>query len=309
MSRPPLPRALAFGLALVCAGSAHFCQREIDPSRRAQALEAQRDTVPSGPVLQVASSGFHVLVADVLWLRTVLAFGEMYEKGTLDDGRAGDWLGGAVLATSELDPDWRTPFQWGGLMLEVANEQDAARELYRLGVKTHPQEYRFWFAWGMLEYFHYEDPQAASLALSKAAECPGAPPWFAEAALAYGAERDTEEAAIHYLNAQLEATSDPELRANIEDRIHRLDHQRLVAQIGEVRRDLEQSLGPMPSIAALERAAGRPLPADPMGAGWMVDVDGTIRSRVIAEELAEKDRMSARRMLINPSNRPVPGTE
>lgn len=309
MTRAPVQRALALGLAVLCAASAHFCQRGVDPERRAQALEARRDTVPSGPLLRVASSGFHLLVADVLWLSTVLAFGEMFQNDALNERGFGAWLGGSVLATSELDPSWRTPVQWGGLMLEVVGEEDAAKELYERGVQVRPDEYRFWFALGMLEYFHYEQPQAASEALAQAAECPGAPAWFAEAAVAFGSERDSDQAAIQYLGAQLESTTDPELRANIEDRIHRLQHQTIQGQIAEVRAELERSLGPVPSIAALERAAGRPLPADPMGAGWVLDVDGVIRSKAIAEELAAKDLRAGRALLKSRRLRAIPAQE
>jgi hypothetical protein len=251
-------------------------------------------------VLQVASSGFHVLVADVLWLRTVLAFGEIHDEGTLAQFGFGEWLAGSLHAISELDSEWRTPYQWGGLMLEVANEPQAAKEVYQRGVQAFPDEYRFWFALGMLEYFSFEDSQAASQAMARAAECPGAPEWFAVASLAYGAEQETEEAGIQYLRSQLDATADPDLRAGIQARIQRLEYQRLERQIAQVKSELEDQIGPILTIQGLEEAAGRGLPEDPLGVGWVVDVDGVVRSSLVGEERAEKDLRSARAMLTNP---------
>lgn len=291
---------LSLSLGLLCAGGAHLCQRAVDPGRRAVSAEHRRDTVPSGPLLRVASSGFHVLVADVLWLRTVLAFGEIHDEDTLAQYGFGKWLQGSIWAISELDPQWRTPYQWGGLMLEVAQEPQAAKELYERGVTYFPEEYRFWFALGMLEYFSFEDPQAASQAMSRAAECPGAPDWFAVASVAYGAEQETEEAGIQYLRSQLEATGDPDLRQGIEERIQRLEHQRYERQINQVKAELESQLGPITTIAALEQAAGRPLPQDPLGAGWIVDLDGQVRSEQIAEERWARDLRSARALMTNP---------
>lgn len=296
MKRP----LLGLGLGLLCAGGAHLCQRSVDPGRREASAQHRRDTVPSGPLLRVASSGFHVLVADVLWLRTVLAFGEIHDEHTLTQYGFGEWLAGSVNAISELDPQWRTPYQWGGLMLEVAEEPQAAKELYQRGVQVFPEEYRFWFALGMLEYFSFEDPQAASLAMERAADCPGAPEWFAVASLAYGSEQETEEAGIQFLRSQLEATPDPDLRANIQARIQRMEHQRLARQIAQAKEELEAQLGPILSISALEEAAGRALPDDPMGAGWVVDIDGQVRSRVIAEERAAKELRGARALMTNP---------
>jgi tetratricopeptide (TPR) repeat protein len=293
-------RAGVFGLALLLAGLAHLCQRSIDSDRMASQQQLLRDTVPSGPVLRVASSGFHVLTADVLWIRTVLAFGETLGQDEARDEQWAAWLEGSLQAVVELDPTWRTPYQWGGLMLEVSEAPEGALSLYTSATEQFPEDYRFWFSLGMVQYLSFSDPQAASESVARAAECPGAPEWYAMAALAYGSERDTEEASILYLRAQLDQTGDPELRASIEERIQRLDHQRLVAQIQAVREELERQLGrPLSTIEELESMSGSRLPPDPMGAGWMVDLDGQILSQQIADEKAGQALKSARSLLTN----------
>ncbi len=293
-------RVGVLGLALLFALLAHLSQRSIDRARRANQLELQRDTVPSGPVLRVASSGFHLLVADVLWIRSILAFGESFGQEEAGNEQWGVWLEGSLLAVAELDPSWRTPYQWGGLMLEVAGSPTGAESLYTLATQRFPDDYRFWFSLGMVRYFSFSDPQGAAESVARAAECPGAPEWYALAALAYGAERDTEEASILYLQAQLEQTGDPELRARIEERIQRLNHQRLLSQIQKVRRELEGQLGhAVSTIAELESLAGSPLPPDPMGAGWVIDVDGEVRSKLIAQERSAKALRGARSLLTN----------
>ncbi|MFT5584970.1 MAG: tetratricopeptide (TPR) repeat protein [Cognaticolwellia sp.] len=290
-----------FGLALLFASLAHLSQRSIDAARKAGQQELLRDTVPSGPVLRVASSGFHVLVADVLWIRSILAFGETLGQDEARDEQWAAWLEGSLLAVAELDPSWRTPYQWGGLMLEVSGAPQGAENLYTLATEQFPDDYRFWFSLGMVRYFSFSDPQGAAESVARAAECPGAPEWYAMAAIAYGAKQDTEEASILYLQAQLDQTGDPELRARIEERIKRLDHLRLVSQIRQVRLGLERNLGhPVSTIEELESLAGSRLPPDPMGAVWVFDVDGQVRSEVIAQEGAAKDLRAARSLLINP---------
>ena len=294
-------KAGVFCLAFLFASSAHLCQRSIDADRMASQKQLMRDTVPSGPVLRVASSGFHVLTADVLWIRTILAFGETVGQKEVRDERWAAWLEGSLQAVVELDPTWITPYQWGGLMLEVSEAPEAAQTLYTQATEQFPDDYRFWFSLGMVQYLSFSDPQGAAKSVARAAECPGAPEWYAMAALAYGSERDTEEASILYLRAQLDQTGDPELRASIEARIQRLDHQRLVNQIQEVREELERQLGaPVSTIAELESLTGSRLPPDPMGAGWVVDLDAQIRSQRIAEENADKDLNAARSLLTNP---------
>lgn len=295
-----LRRVGVLGLAVLSAGLAHLCQRTIDADRMASQQQLLRDTVPSGPVLRVASSGFHVLTADVLWIRTVLAFGETLGQAEAKEGQWTAWLEGSLLAVVELDPTWRTPYQWGGLMLEVSESPEGALQLYTLATERFPEDYRFWFSLGMVQYLSFSDPQAASESVARAAECPGAPEWYAMAALAYGSERDTEEASILYLRAQLDQTGDPELRASIEERIQRLDHQRLVSQIQAVREELERQLGrPLSTIAELESVSGSRLPPDPMGAGWVVDLEAQICSQQIADEKAAQALKSARSLLTN----------
>lgn len=294
-------QALVLAIAVSAASLAHLAQRRIDPLRRQAQDRSDRDAVASGELVRVAASGSELLVADVMWVRAVLAFGEGFQEQGLSAPGWSTWFAGTLDAVTTLDPTWATPYIWGGMMLEVAEDPRAAAGIYRRGAANLPDDYRFWFNLGMLEYFQFDDPQAAAGYMKRASECPGAPGWFANAAVAYGSERETRQAALTYLRQELESTADPDLRSDIQARIAKLEHEILAADINQVREQVEAQLGrSLSSPQELVDRTGTPLPPDPLEGEWILDVDGEIRSSVHAELLRDAALKGARGILTSP---------
>lgn len=290
--------ALALGVLLAGGALAHASQRRVDPLRRDTTAGQAMLFAPDGPTLRVGALDYHVHLADLLWVRTVLSFGERF--GSEDQDEAwGRWFAISTHAVSTLDPAWRTPYVYGGSMLRVMGLNDESTRLFEAGVQALPQDWYLPFAVGMNHYLHHQDPEEAARWLERASALPGAPAWYAVAAVAFREGQYQRQQAIHYLRDELAATTDPNLRTALEGRLQGLMHDELAEQLTGLAAELAERRGrPVQDPAELVRARRLPeLPPDPRGGTWVVDVDGQIRSSVVAEEQALVARRRERSML------------
>lgn len=291
--------AVVAGAGLAGAGLAHLSHRAVDEVRERNELETGYRFVPSPDAMKVASVGFDQQVGDLLWIRTVLAFGS-----NLGDQRPewGEFLFRNLVALTALDPTWRTPYFYGGSLLRTVGAIEQSTELFKLGSEALPDDYYFPFSVGMNYYLHHEDLLEAARWLTIASERPGAPGWYARAAGAFVANKGERGMARRYLVEQLEQTEDEDLRADLERRIAQLDHDEFAERLnqyarafereyGQPFRDVEQLVGA--DLPQLEPLAG--IPPDPLGARWVVDHDGEVLSEVALERrIAEEQRLERR---------------
>ena len=162
---------------------AHHFQQATDPGRWSQADEMRAVFVPSPVATKVASMGFNMVVADLLWIRAVLLFVDFLDSDS-DDGA--HWTRTVLKTVGTLDPAWRTPFFYGGGMLRLLDNIEGSDEIFSDGMKAFPQDAYFPFSLAMNAYLHHEDLEMAVKYLQQAATMPGAP-------LAYRHPGDTPE--------------------------------------------------------------------------------------------------------------------
>ncbi len=126
---------------------------------------------PSGQAVKAFSMGFHVLLADLIWLRFVQYYGEHRLTDTkfalmyhiLD-----------VLTT--LDPYFVHAYTLGGLMLvQEAKMPDQANALLRKGMLAIPEDWRLPFVYGFMHYVDEIDYRVAAAYFRISAQKPNAP--------------------------------------------------------------------------------------------------------------------------------------
>jgi len=285
-------RAIAIVVLAVGVTVGHVSHRRID-AIRTTSLEHELQVIPSGATLRIAASGLHVQVADLMWMRTVLEFGA---RITGDEGWT-EWLARSLVAVTELDPHWRTPFFYGGTMVRVAGSVDRSTDIFQRGALAFPGDPYFPFSVGMNHYFDGDKEQAADW-VERASKLPGAPDWYAGAAIAFRTQERSSEQALHYLDEELASTTDPKLRAALEERRVQTLHDVYSEGMNQLAEQFEQAFRRRPQPEELVSVGMMSeLPPDPLGGSWVVDVDGLIYSDRRVEVMVKQDLKLERKLL------------
>lgn len=259
-----------------------------DATRQARVLDQELVFLPSAQGIRMASSGFEEVVADLMWVRTVLLFGERYDSDDTDLWK--EWLTGMVHTVTELDPQWRTPYWYGGGMLVVVGQIDASSAVYEQCSRERPEEYWCPFARGMNDLLYKNDALAAGSWLREAAGRPGAPKWYGSAAAALASKGGQRHAGLVYLEEQLGSTTDPGVRAALEYQRNKLTHDSLVATWEEAAKAWRDEHGPLERPEDLTKL-GFALPQNPRGDDWIIGRDGVPRSAQSERDRARRAQM------------------
>ncbi len=286
-------KLLAMAVVLLGTSLGHRAQREADPRRRMAKEEWDLQVMPRAELIRAATMGHPLLVADILWVRGVLRFSDVYERPSEGDGR---WLMAIFDAVTALDPSWRTAYFYGGSMLRVVGrieDSDAIFERARQQPELADDPF-FPFSLAMNAWLHHEDPEATSAYLLEAAKLPGAPDWYPMAAAGILDKERGAQAGIAMVEAQIQGEADPRVRGWLEAKLKRLRHDLFSEQV--TAHYLEQvgdaEVRPGDPVEALP--SGQALPPDPLGGFWLMGTDGVIRSDV-AEGLRERQAVQAER--------------
>lgn len=272
-----LTTAALVGTCVLGGAAVAVSQPLADITRTQRAASNPLVFAPDGPMLRAASLDQEEPLADLLWIRAVLVFGERW-KADLDPTWI-QWLRGTVLAVTDLDPSWRSPYFYGGSLLRVLGDIDGSDEVFKRGADNVPADGYFAFSYAMNQYLYHDDAAAAADWLDRAAREPQAVRWYTAAAGAMRSNGGDREGAIAYLEGrQHDDLSDPE-RADVEMQLGRLYHDRLAESFSPLCKAYEQQRGEPPrSPAELFEWAGAPIPVNPRGDEWVVGGDGCVRS-------------------------------
>jgi tetratricopeptide (TPR) repeat protein len=193
-----------------------------------------------------------------------------------------------LLAVSELDPQWRTVYTYGGLMLKVTEAYEQSTEIFLRGAEQLPDDHFLLFSAGMNYYLYLDDPHRAYELIKEAAERPGAPGWYKGAARAFVVKTSQRKVAIRFLKEELDQTDDPELRESLVRHLASELHALRSENIEEARSAWETGTGDklMNLQVLVESGLLASLPDDPLGGHWVIDKDGIVRSSVAAEREA-----------------------
>ena len=261
-----------------------------DRTRQAREIDNALIFVPDPAQLRAASSGYEEVVADLLWVRAVILFGDRYDRDESPEWLA--WMRRMIRAVNLLQPKWRTSFFYGMALLRVEGDIEGSNEVLQDAVAHFPNDPLFPFSLGMNAYLYDGDPAAAAPWLEKAAALPGAPAWYAAAAAAMHRDAGSREAGIRYLQDVLATTDNEAVRASTLRQLRRLQADVMEDSWRDLCLRFREEMGrPLSSPAELERYAGRKLPENPRQDAWIVGLDGVVRS-----EGANRDRLRRLRM-------------
>ncbi len=286
-------RTLILGaLALVCSVGMHNAHRFVDQVRRNAAIDVKYTVLPAPEVLRVASLGYHTTVADLVWIQAVLQFVDVVESG----GERGlRWLRAMIDIVMDLDPHWRTTYFYGGSMLRVLDDIDGSDRVFQAGMTALPDDHHFPFSLAMNALLYRGDHKAASEFMLKASEVPSAPSWYRTAVGGFLHKSGQRRTAMRYLKEQLDHASTERERELLVNKYKTLLHEEIAASLEGKRKAWEETHGqPLTDLAAMGA-----LPPDPYGAGWMISIDGAIRSQTVDDLVASRERLDERSMLTN----------
>lgn len=287
---------LWLALALLGGALAHGAHRQADARRHEVDVDMALLYLPNGPTLKLASLGFHEPLADLLWFRTVLLFGERW--GTDPNGSWGPWVRGMVEAVVHLDPSWRTPYFYGGMFLRVMEDADGSDAIFRAAIDAIPHDAFFPFALGMNAFLLRKDTAEAARWLAVAARRPNAPPWYAAAAASFLSDANQRATAIRFLEEERASTTDPDIQKTLDTKLQELRHDEWADRLEQARTTYKERQGvDIQSVDDLARA-GLPIPPDPYEARWILAPDGRIRSSAREAQLLEKARAQEREWLL-----------
>lgn len=260
----------------------------LDATRHARHIDTVLLYPPDGRQLRMFATGQEEVLADILWVRTVLVFGERFDQVNTptDQRRWTGWLRQMIQAANILDPLWNTPYFYGGVMLRVAGDVGSSDAVLKDGFRHLPDNWFFPFSLGMNAYIYRNDREEAAYWLQQAVGLPGAPGWYAAAAAAMQADSGGRKAAMKYLKQVLDSTNDPAIREDTTRQLNRLYHDDLVDTWDDACRDWYTQRGrPLDRPEDLSLLGVGELPPNPRGDRWIVGRDGVVRSERADDEL------------------------
>jgi hypothetical protein len=157
--------------------------------------------LPSGDSLKAASLGFETLIADLLWVKAVLLFGDRFGDG---DDSWYPWLFHMTDLATELDPEFRAAYKMGGTMLRTGGAfVDQSSLIFQKGMNAMPDEWYFPFAIGMNYHMYKDDPRIAARFMRQAAETGDGPMYLRNLAASLLRDSNQLEVALQFLLEEL----------------------------------------------------------------------------------------------------------
>jgi tetratricopeptide (TPR) repeat protein len=258
-------------LLLATAGAVHLRALAGAHLRMTRAY-SPRSFVPSPDTLEPLSLGYQAALADLLWMRALVYFGEELEHN--ERAAAVFDHAEAILA---LDPDFKAAYTWIGVAgtyrTGEVKREDYLRTLsfLRRAAERFPDDAEI--RWDVGATMVYDQPRAlrkGNPELSRRIELEGlehveyaathgaAPPWVLFTAATKRRELGQTEQALNRLREMAPLIDDPEIRQGLEQRIAALQ-----AESAGLQRDAE--------LEHLERRHRATYPWVPLGLWILVD--------------------------------------
>ncbi|MBD3316683.1 MAG: hypothetical protein GF344_12915 [Chitinivibrionales bacterium] len=194
-------------------------QEHLTASKDASWFKERMSYLPRTDKIVPFIPGFRTTLAAYLWIRTMLYFGEHYEKDS--DFR---WLVTMVDMVTKLNPHLYPAYEFAGVILPtLGDDPDAARIILERGL-THlgAKQYRIAFYLGWLYYDHYRDYERAADYLALAAVHEDAPGYLAALAASSYNEAGRRATSIRFLLRLRESSRNPSVQRVVEHKLKEL---------------------------------------------------------------------------------------
>ncbi|PID73717.1 MAG: hypothetical protein CSB33_02095 [Desulfobacterales bacterium] len=169
----------------------------------------------SATAASIAAPADRDFLADILWLKTALYFGEH----ALTD-KSYPYLAHLIDLITDLSPRWDYPYWFGVIILPM--EADAVEDGLYFAEKAiihHPDDWIFWFYKGFINFYYLNNAIEGAEALYKASTLPQGPKWLARLSATLATKAGRKELAIRFLEQSLEKVKDETQRKPILDKL------------------------------------------------------------------------------------------
>ena len=228
--------------------------------------------LPSGRALDLVALGYDEVVADLLWARATLLFGENF--GTTGEEGWYSWLYHMMDLATDLDPQFRAAYKYGGTMLRVNGVfVDQSSMIFAKGAHHLPTEWYFPFGIAMNYFVQKDDRRLAALYMRQAASLPDGPFYLRNLAASLLDESLGLENSLAFLSQELEVVPKGRARAAIEVKIFETRYLMAARDADAAVASFRRAEGRLPAEPGDVTAAGIALPADPLGGHWRWDDD------------------------------------
>jgi len=201
--------------------AANFVSRPLSQEKSREFWRRTQPTaVVSSPEIIPFLLGFESVYANYLWIRTMLYAGENI-MGEND----GIWLKQMIQAVNMLNPSFYPAYEFAALMLpEITGDWEAARLILELGLPriNASQRRLVYFYLGWIYYSHFQDYTRAAELFAFAAQDPKSPPHWGTLSATLLVDAGRSEMALRFLLELYQNTDNPQVKANLLERIERL---------------------------------------------------------------------------------------
>ncbi len=170
-------------------------------------------------ILPLFSCGHSALLADLLVARGLSFFGA---NRLAEDKSVFDGLADLFSQAFKLDPENRDLILFGANTL-VGTDLMAAVSLLELGMRHHPQYWKFPELVGFIYYYHVRDSVMAARYYEQAARLPDHPPFVPSISSKLYEESGFFEQAIAVLRNLAEGSRDEKVRQGFEERVQQIE--------------------------------------------------------------------------------------
>lgn len=233
--------------------------------------------LPKAKYLRAVSLGYHNVVADLLWFRTISYFGEHYRSE-----RSYPWLAHMCDLVTDLDPRAEHVYRFAGVILPwEAGQVDAGNRILEKGLQVFPDSWLLHYWLGFNYYFFDNDYARATLHMERAAQSPDAHGNVVRLAATFAAQQYGPDTALQVL-AEMESTVEsPEMRDVIR---RNMREERLAADLTRLNAAVQifrarNGYIPLSPWSLAEAGLIPGVPADPFGGVYEIDPQtGTVSS-------------------------------
>jgi hypothetical protein len=256
------------GLCLA-AGTVAYAGARLEQRPHARGVTSELIYLPQAKFLRPISLGYHHVLGDVLWFRTISYFGDHYRSDHVYP-----WLAHMCNLVTDLDPEAEYVYRFAGMILPwEANQAEEGTRLLEKGTRALPNSWLLQYWLGFMDYFFLNDYEQAVDHLRRAAELPGADPSAARLAAALYQHQYGPEMTLRFLAEMEKNAGNQEMREVLRRHAREAQLAMDVANLSAaVRAYRERFQSIPPSISALIAAQliSR-VPPDPFGGVYEID--------------------------------------
>lgn len=243
----PLVILPALGALLLIASRTHQTALAL----RGQSVTDPHVWVPRPGLARILSLGENELLADLVWVRTLVYYGDglVHHTGMPDVDKL-------IELVNALDPQFRRPYRWGGFAtvfrMQVATpaEYESSVNILRRGVAAFPRDWELHWTLGIRLYFDIKGTteeegrklhEEGAAEIEQAMHLPGAPPNLAVTALAMRTKLGQRDRALRELRELLLTTEDPKVRAELQKHYAELESEDVSEELGRAAASEDQA--------------------------------------------------------------------